>query len=936
MKPLTLTMSAFGSYGGLETIDFEKIGSGIFLITGDTGAGKTTIFDAITYCLFDETSGGKREGDMMRSQYASDETPTYVELRFQEGREIFTVRRNPSYQRRSKRRNKSGEYALTKEYAGVELCLPDGLPYKGRIQDINRKIVEIVGLDAGQFLQIAMIAQGDFLKLLHAPSKDRKEIFGKIFNTRIYGRIQEELRDAAKSLEDGLKENQISSVREIKELEALPGSSYGETLQSLSESQDCWGEKAVLVIEKVQEEFSIEFENLAERRRGLREDIKKKEEYIGLLGRKMQGEERINSLKRWLSGQQERIGLYREEYAAAQRASEEKGALLEAELIRTRELMPRYAELEQKDQELIGLRNSWSQRKKQWEQEKQNQEKLRKERQHLNEEQEMLEGAGNAIPTLTGRIEELEVRENGLSGIEALQRTLQSLEASLRDKHGRLREKLVVYQKKAEYYNQLFTHFTAEQIGLIAGKLEEGRPCPVCGSTDHPSPASSPAVEVTQQMVEDAKAEADRLNEEVTGLRERFSEEKQEFQLREQLLKDEGQRWTGEPLSWRQKDQTGVVNIKREIITEKKELNLKKRRFEQERTKFEANRERLKKLEGELTESEHILERIQKESEEARFAWEVLQKELEVKKGSLPFEDKREAERAFREKSSEKARLTENAERARKSLEQALEEQNQKQGALTAEQEALKRICEEVFDREALKIPEEALEEMQREENRLEEQARNLDHLKRKNAQALEQLRKLFLRREELSRQYGLVGRLDRIANGKRRQAAGLDFQTYVQRRYFSAIIHEANRRLISMTGRKFLLQCREIENLKLQGEVGLDLDVYSCVTDSIRDVKTLSGGESFMAALAMALGMADMVQRTAGKVRLDAMFIDEGFGSLDEESRQQAIRVLNELAGEERLVGIISHVEELKEQIDRKLVITKGKTGSSAVLKNF
>ena len=211
----------------------------------------------------------------------------------------------------------------------------------------------------------------------------------------------------------------------------------------------------------------------------------------------------------------------------------------------------------------------------------------------------------------------------------------------------------------------------------------------------------------------------------------------------------------------------------------------------------------------------------------------------------------------------------------------------------------------------------------------LEEQERNLDHIFRENTQCREKLKILFETREKLKKQYGIVGKLDKTANGKRRQAVGLDFQTYVQRKYFSSIIREANRRLKTMTGGKFLLKCRELKDLGLQGEVGLDLDVYSCVTDSVRDVKTLSGGESFMAALAMALGMADVVARTAGKVRLETMFIDEGFGSLDEESRQQAIRILDELAGEDRLVGIISHVEELKEQIDRKLVIQKGRDGS-------
>ena len=206
MKPLKLTLSAFGSYGRTEVVDFEAIGSGIFLITGDTGAGKTTLFDAITFCLFDETSGGKRDGEMMRSQYASDETSTYVEFTFLAGkRPLHGTEKSGLPAEKSRRKNKDGIYALTREGAGVELTLPDGSIFKGKIPETNKKIAEIVGLDASQFLQIAMIAQGDFLRLLLAPSKERKEIFGKIFNTRIYGRIQAKLREEAGNLEEELE-----------------------------------------------------------------------------------------------------------------------------------------------------------------------------------------------------------------------------------------------------------------------------------------------------------------------------------------------------------------------------------------------------------------------------------------------------------------------------------------------------------------------------------------------------------------------------------------------------------------------------------------------------------------------------------------------------------------------------------------------------------
>ncbi len=224
MKPVKLVMSAFGSYAGQETIDFTDAAQGVFLVTGDTGAGKTTIFDAITYALFDQTSGGSREGDMMRSQYAAPDTPTYVEFTFRYCGNTYTVRRNPNYRRMSRRKNKEGEYTLAKENASVALWMPDGQEFPGKMRETNEKIVEILGIGAPQFTQIAMIAQGEFIKLLHASSKERKEIFARIFDTRAYAAIQIKLREQSKSLYGKLEDNRKLCAHEIKGAAYLPGS----------------------------------------------------------------------------------------------------------------------------------------------------------------------------------------------------------------------------------------------------------------------------------------------------------------------------------------------------------------------------------------------------------------------------------------------------------------------------------------------------------------------------------------------------------------------------------------------------------------------------------------------------------------------------------------------------------------------------------------
>lgn len=240
MRPIKLTMSAFGSYSGMETIDFTKIQGGLFLVTGDTGAGKTTIFDAVTYALYDRTSGGRRDGNMMRSQYADDEAETFVEYTFAYRDGQYTIRRNPEYMRAGKRKNADGKIRLVKETSKVSLIMPDGKEFQGKKREVDQKIEQIIGLDAGQFTQIAMIAQGDFLRLLHAESKERKKIFSKIFQTQIYRDVQEQLKEQGKALYIQLKENEADIRREMERVDA-DGSKVQKVWEDLISQENALG-----------------------------------------------------------------------------------------------------------------------------------------------------------------------------------------------------------------------------------------------------------------------------------------------------------------------------------------------------------------------------------------------------------------------------------------------------------------------------------------------------------------------------------------------------------------------------------------------------------------------------------------------------------------------------------------------------------------------
>lgn len=1063
MKPLKLVMSAFSSYAGVTEIDFERVDHGLFLITGDTGSGKTTIFDAVSFALYGETSSDSRDGTMMRSQYAKEDAETWVELTFSDKDRIYRIRRSPAYQRISKRRNREGEKTVTTVPAKASLILPDGSELPGRITEINEKIREIVGVDRNQFAQIAMIAQGEYLKLLHASSKERREIFSRIFNTGIYWNIQQKLRDWNSRLTNRLSDNESLCLHELSQVMVSEESPLREQWEEASARLETGAEEIQSLLAKIVRESRErdeesrrrleqligdlsrqrqrleeaerknrqldEFEAAQQKKRNLEEQapgwdgvkerlllfsratplIEREKEFLAAEEEKRQSFQKTENLKRELSELEGPLQIAQEEQKERKDRFEQRRPILEASLLRLREAMPFYERLER---QLASCREAEQSEKKAAGELGGQEDSLReaeRAKMALEERQAALSETALLLTKIEERSKELKRLRQQL---EQLQENAEQQDELCREEsnyRAAAKRAQAVYDEAEREYSLKNRKFISVQAGIIAASLEEGTPCPVCGSTHHPQKAVLREEDVTEREVDLAKKRReqadDALRKAASACREnairleeiRRQGEKLLAGLEGRTLKERGVVWPEPPihLAASKEEPSALFEFAGEALAsclaESGRVESERGVLEAQLSEWEQNRGKLSDLTKQQEEQRRRVDEKRRELQELALSLQKNRLELEQLKKTLVWETKEQA------KAEEKA-----LEREREGLEQALSEaglrlermsrrQTEKRAYLASEQErnltlekkaGLLRETFLVLLREQGFMDEDTYRQAilsKEEEERLtaeleayrrdlleartivSQYRKTLGHEKReseeelrlglekmlsgkaelseasgvvsaarvKNEAAQRQLKKLLAERSRLREEKQQIETLYTTADGKINRSARIDFQTYIQRQYFKQMIRAANKRLAVMAEGKFLLQCRGLEELGRQGEVGLDLDVYSLATDRARDVRTLSGGESFMAALAMALGMADVIQNTAGSVNIDAMFIDEGFGSLDEESRMKAIRILKELAEGRRLVGIISHVTELKEQIGRKLLVKKNEKGS-------
>ena len=1172
MRPIKLALSAFGPYAGRTVLELDRLGeSGLYLITGDTGAGKTTIFDAITYALYGEASGDSRDPGMLRSKYASPDTPTEVELVFSSGGKVYTVRRNPEYQRPKTR----GE-GFTLRRAEAELICPDGRVVT-KTKDVTDAVRGILGIDRRQFLQIAMIAQGDFLKLLLAPTEERKAIFRQLFKTEPYRRLQDELRTETAALSRRCAEIGASVRQYTDEIDCAAESPLYEELTEAKAGRMPAGETLGLIArvigqdERLSDEMSRETDTLEERLRDiharLRENEKNERLREGLAAKLAELEEKKGGLERSSAAlkaerdKQPRAAEYAAELALLESRSgeyEKLAAQLDSdtgELRRTdsaiAERRESAARLRTKGQELASAGEDVQRLSAE-------RDRAEAEREMLSEYlacRERLDGAENALNAAREAYEALRPKEDELeelrteaakleaelpsyaeleditAGADTSKERLRTAEAALElkkreyesagtrlaacraeldalknaaaDVERLTREKetaerrlsalqkleedaaeldglaVLLEKKQAGFllagkaadelqrdYVNLNKAFLAAQAGVLASALHDNEPCPVCGSLSHPHPAAIPAEapgedELNALRDESAAAQEElrRISAECAAVRTR--KDAKESALNAALadiaaVREDVPRLTAETeraihaLSERISAANARDERRQELAAglpalEERAAALAAEQGELERTRAaesaslaalderraalcgrlrcangdEARRElralndgrdRLTKTlaaaqeafdscrdghtaaASACTQTERRLraglvtavdadafrpavtelhrktlekisalardiaaaeeravrkagtEKLLRETEEEL---STLSGTREALSGAVQFNSSRLAEMRrrvqelafslpFPDGGSARARtkeLTALTESMKADLERAEREHGQLERAVSALSGETDGLIAQLADAPELDAAAETAERERTETLRAElrQQKQTVDSRIHSNRAAAESISERLSELERLERRLGWMKSLSDTANGTINGKEKVALETYVQMTFFDRIIARANIRFMVMSGGQYELK-RRADAGDYRSQSGLELDVVDHYNGSERSVKTLSGGESFKASLSLALGLADEIQSSAGGVRLETMFVDEGFGSLDEESLDQAIRALGGLTEGNRLVGIISHVGELKERIDKQIVVTKERTGGSKV----
>ena len=927
MKPLKLTMSAFGSYAGKNVIDFTGQQQGIFLITGDTGAGKTTIFDAITYALYNQTSGGERNGNMMRSQYAQPETETYVELEFLYRGQTYRVRRNPDY--KITKTLKNGKIREQKVPHSVELTLPDGTVFPEKKNATDAKIIEILGLTADQFSQIVMIAQGDFLKLLYTKSDERKMIFSKLFRTDIYWKIQENLRRKSMEMDERIQENDRAFEQEKSRIIPLP------------ESEE------------------IPLDELVERLRERLKDALKEQNLrranVEELNKKITKYEEINKLFVSL----EKIRQNGKELEARQAESKERRKQIENArkadkvLVAEQQNLRQQQAVEQSAQAIAKMGETLADDQEMFETLKtQQQEAEAKQKREAADTQKKMLALEQSFPSYealqNARSEEQQAKKvwedlgkiseesfhKKKAGIAALKEQQKRQEQVVEQTKKNWEQTSLSASESAKHYEHMYEAFLKEQAGILAENLSAGCPCPVCGSTVHPDPAKLSDHAVTELEVEQAKKTRAAAEEKRDLAYAAFEAEKTEKQkLAQAVEKEEADFVLAQTIAKQQRKEAEQNYVSLQKIAEQIREKLVYPSLAEAKKQYAAMQKALEAAEQEIAKKRQKVSELA-EAMNTLKGQKLAEEENQKTAKKLAVKTEKEYAKLLEKSgfvSEETYHLAILPERSRSKLEREEKEyesqclRQQSEQKLLEKQVSGKTYTDTTELNEQLKAEKQALKEAEKTYMEL--------HTAYENDRSVLQNCAVYLEKgKKLESEDQVIKSLSKTANGRLSGSAKIDFETYIQRQYFKQIIHEANKRLLTMSNHQFILKLKEEANTGRKTNEGLDLSVYSLVTDSERDVKTLSGGESFLAALAMALGLSDIVERSAGAIHPDMMFIDEGFGSLDAQSRQQAIEVLGELAGDSRMVGIISHVTELKEQIDRKLVVSRTDKGSRAV----
>lgn len=915
MRPIKLTLSAFGPYAGETVLELDKLGKGgLYLITGDTGAGKTTIFDAIAFALYGQPSGDNRETGMFRSKYAEAETPTFVELVFEYRGETYTIRRNPEYERKKSR----GE-GTTDEKANAELIYPDGRVIT-KVKEADKAIAEIMGIDRTQFSQIAMIAQGDFLKLLLASTDERKRIFQKLFNTQGFFTLQRRLKNEADGLEKAYLEAK-NSIRQYvdgilcDEQSVLAGSLERAKTDGAPVSE------TLSLLENMNRDDAAAEKSLAEKIEAAEREL------IEIEKRLTQAEERRKSelalkeaSENFAAEIEKNTALVVAEETAKKRAGEAEecgniAARLSAEL-------PRYLERENAAKKCAELTAAIEKGKDRLEKGKKCVQSLEEDLQSKKEALKALQNAAAEKAEADAARNAAEERNKDLNYLQGALEEIRGVEGDLTRLQTDFKNKYSIAEAKKRQYDEGYAAYLSEQAGILAETLKEGQPCPVCGALNHPKKACKSEAAPTKEQLDRLKTDLEIADKAANDASAEAGKKNAVFCEKKAAAEAKAKQILG--VEEFEKIASALKTAIAENGEKLREISVRIAAAQEKIKQKNAAEEQIEKDERNLQNYRGEIEKINVQTAQNVTSLEENQKRASELNGALKFDSEKEA-RAEIESAAKKKTEIENAIKA---AEQSRRESDTKIAEYKAAIEMAKKNAGEgaAIDEEAEKSRREELLQNKKEWG---EQSKKVSARLRSNETAFKNISEKSGDSEKIEKRWRFVKNLSDTANGTLSGKEKVMLETYVQAHYFDRIIERANVRFMVMSGGQYELKRSETaENNKSQS--GLDLSVIDHYNGSERSVKTLSGGEAFKASLSLALGLSDEIQSSAGGIKLDTMFVDEGFGSLDEESLAQAMKALSSLSEGERLVGIISHVGELKEKIDKQIVVTKMPAGGS------
>ena len=926
MRPIKLVLSAFGPYASKIELDLSKLGeNGVYLITGDTGAGKTTIFDAITFALFGKPSGDIRDVKTLRSEYAKEEIETYVELDFIYHDEKYHIYRRPEYTYTHVQKN--GEVKQRSKATDAYLIMPNG----DRIvkpTEVTKQVEQLLGMKRDQFRQIAMIAQGSFLEILNADTKERGKLFEKVFMTSKYSVLMDRLNLMAKesylALNDAkLRLQQIISDVRVPE---ILQEQYAQTLETfaMDDIQPVYDLLDEIIAsskestEKLQKQKAQVQNQLQKSRKEETEKTKQLQDLLSLeklLKEKPAKEEKANLYA-------ERVKNDGEKYHIQIDALKKEQAQIEHEL-------PEYESLTKLSTKLAEIRKQISIISKDLATKTNFKKQLDEDIALKQKEAHTLTDSELSLNKVILKEEEIEKKISAFHHASMIQSNYQNAVNTLKEKTQLLQEstdRKVILQKQ---YDDAQISYFANQAGLLALRLTKGEPCPVCGSLEHPRPASHSNKLVTEEEFNQYKKKVDQAEKEYQITSKACADASLKMNALQNELELVLKSVTEETVSF-EDVQLFIDEHTVQLKKEEKEISTRIKQLQQQSKHYQELQKIIPQLQQKLTAISEEVSQNQIAQTKLSVEYEQLQKQVQEITAKLKYTSETEAKNRISMITKQILEYQQQINRLESESKLAMDELVYVSAQIDMLKGKVSSSIDEIPNQQKqLKILQTEIENLQVQQ---EEILKCIHNTEMYESDAQDTKKKIVSESDayqiKLSR-YSSLKELADVAMGNGRSSKEkITLQEYVQIAYLDRMIHKANERYLSMSNQQYQL-VRSAGTKDKRSHEALDLDVIDFSNGSIRPVSSLSGGESFIASLALALGMSDEIQSQAGGIQIDTMFIDEGFGTLDQDSLNNAIQTLMNLSGENRLVGIISHVKELKERIHKGIIVTKDLHGS-------